>query len=449
MTMGKDFIAFVLEALVAGFYVAITRGLAPIFFAIYGMDLAEILKINFVAHLVALVFAWVFYTLREVMLGGGLKLKLLLLHGFERLVWGSIPFVALYHPDLLYAVYSLAVVSTAPVGIMINVALNSSLDVDTVKRAQVYRTALGSVSTVVGQLVSIIVVASIEGAGKYVLLYAIAMGVGLVSTAVLSAASIGGFTPRESGEEEGVEAAKASTAFLFLTLIIASGAVLGVSWGPYLVSSLGAEEYIAVALGLAQTVTSVGASVFWTSRSYRVYRYAVAILPAVPLAITFARAPLLHIAIAALYSFANVGANLLASFIFAEAAKRYSIDKASAMLGSAFILAQVVGVGVAYLASAHGAHALFAVSSVFAGLSLAIAFLAIPEVAVAPPHLALIYAAQIHSSATTAYNLAISTARGYAILSAKILAFALALAILYTAFRLLYYFVQFLAGALP
>ena len=53
----EDFTRMLLESLIAGFYVAITRGLAPLFLTVYGMSISEILKLNLVANAFALAAA--------------------------------------------------------------------------------------------------------------------------------------------------------------------------------------------------------------------------------------------------------------------------------------------------------------------------------------------------------------------------------------------------------
>jgi hypothetical protein len=446
--MRKNFVVFVVEVLAGGFYVSITRGLAPIFFIIYGLELAEVLKLNLIAYLIALAVSWIFYTFRSVVVGRGFKHKLLFFHTLERLMWGSTPFVALYKPQLLYPIYSLAMALTVPVSIMLNIAMMSSFDTATLKRVYAYRNAFGSISTAIGQTLSMIVIAAIEGIYKYVLLYVVAMSIGLISSAILVYASIK--TPEVREEVSvGIEAVKSSTVFTFLTFLTAAGAVLGISWGPYIVKELKAEEYLAVALGFAMTLTNTGAAVFWSGKSYGLYRHALTILPLIPVAITSIKLPYLHIAIAVAYSFANVAANLLASFIFAEIAKRFSIYRASTMLSTAFVLAQVVGLGAAYAASTYGTQALFLTSTVLAGISIAIAFLAIPEIALVAPELSMAYAAHIHGVSLALYNFTISTVRSYAVISVKALALALALIALYTVFRLLYYVIHLLVGTIP
>lgn len=446
--MRKEFAIFALESLIAGFYVAITRGLAPLFLTVYGMSISEILKLNLVANAFALAAAWLLYLFRGTIISKGLKHKLVLSHALERFIWGSIPVAAIYYPGFLYAVYTIAVVSTVPVGFTLYMAMNSTFDEDSLKRVYAYRSALGSMSTLAGQATSIIVVATMEGVQKYVLLYVMAMAIGLLASAVLASASIKSFTPVAPSEvPSGIEVAKASTTFTYLMFLVATGSVLGVAWTPYLVEELRAEEYIAVALGLAQTLTSVVASVFWTTKGYATYRYAVSLLPVVPITILYINVPMAHLAIAVLYAFANIGANFLASFTFAEVAKRFSADRASAMLTAASIPAQVMGIGIAYVASLYGAYMPFVTSAMLASVALLIAFTAMPGVAVVQPQLSMMYAMQIHHTATALYNFVFSTVKSYATLSARLVALASSIIVLYTAFRLLYYLVQILAGA--
>ncbi len=440
--LGKGTIAaFSLEALIAGFYVVITRSLAPVFFAVTGMTLSKIIEINIVAYLAALAVVLAVYNARRFLVLGRAKAKLLAFHGLERVAWGAIPIAASISPQLLYIDYTVAVCLTVPTGVLMNAAMLSGLSEAEAKKLFAYRSALGAVSSILGQVVMILVLAFLPGISKYLYLYLLAMGVGLCATVALGLAKIPVVLTSERKEEtpESPEVIKASTAFLFLTVLLASNAIIGTIWGPYLIKELHAAEYIAIATGFVYTVTSIAASMFWSSKPYTLYRLAIASVAAVPILIALLKLPLAHLAIASLYAFTNTGANFLASFVFADVAKRIDVFKASTMLTGAWCLSQVVGLGAAYLAIPMGSTAVFMVSALFIGIAAAIAFITIPEVAVVPEYLTIAYARQLYHLSLASYSFMMFTIRSYIILTLKLLGLALVLLLLYAVFRVALY----------
>jgi hypothetical protein len=84
-------------------------------------------------------------------------------------------------------------------------------------------------------------------------------------------------------------------------------------------------------------------------------------------------------------------------------------------------------------------------------MSIAMAFLATPEIALVAPELSMAYAAHIHGVSLALYNFTISTVRSYAVISVSVKALALVLTLiaLYTFFRLLYYVIHLIVGTMP
>jgi len=85
----------VLEALTAGFYVNITRSLAPIFLAVIGYTIVDIVKLNATAYLFSTVLSYVVYTYREKFIRN-IKKFLLTFHALERLFWGLLIPISYY-----------------------------------------------------------------------------------------------------------------------------------------------------------------------------------------------------------------------------------------------------------------------------------------------------------------------------------------------------------------
>ncbi len=432
--------AFALEALISGFYVVITRSLAPIFFAVYGLPLVDIVKLNLLANIAALALALAIYSYGNIFVSGRTRAKLALFHGLERVCWAMIPLSAFYAPSLLPVTYAAAVCATVPTSILINVSIINSVDSQTVKRLFAHRSALGAVSSVIGQVTMVAALALIPSFSKYLYLYLLASGVGLIATTIVASAPIVGVENVYSESEE--EAlVKASTSFTFFVTLLASTSILGVVWGPHLIKDLRAPAFVAASLGLVQTVTSIGASILWQRAKYTMYRAAVLGTAVTPILVALVPNPYAHLGIAALYAFTNTGANFLASFIFADVSRRVGVFKSSTMLTSAWVLSQVVGLAPCYLALAAGAPTwvAFAVCIGFVALSSFIAFTALPEVALVPPHIANLYARNLYQLSIASYTFVMFTVKSYALLAVRLLALAFVILLLFVIYRVLYY----------
>ncbi len=434
------YLAFVLEALISGFYVVITRSLAPIYLAMYGMDMKSIVLAMLYANIVALGLALLVYERRKLFLFGNIKRKLVLYHGLERVLWGSIPFAAALGRTVLMQVIAGAVAITILTSSAMNVAMIKSFDSEKLKKLFAHRSALGALSSVVGQIFALMVLWAIPGIEKYNMLFLLAMSVGLIATIIIALPPMPTLS-FEKPREEVEELARATTAFIFLTTMLISIAILSVVWGPHIVKDLNGAEWIAVALGLVQTVVNIGASLFWQRRRYVEYRYALALAAPIPLLIAWINEPLLHLAIAALLSFATTGANFLASFVFADLTRRIDVSRASILLSTSWILAQVLGLGVSYvlLEIGVGFEGVAVTCMVFSTVSVIIAFTMLPEVAVVPPHHAMIYARHLYAVSTASYNFVLFTVRSYVILALRLLAIGLTFMVLYVIYRVLLY----------
>ena len=432
--------ALILEALISGFYVVITRSLAPIFFAVYGLSIAQILYVNIVANAAALAMVLAMHNYSNVFVAGRTRLKLAIAHGLERVCWALIPVTAFYAPQYLALIYALAVTATAPTSILINLAIINSLDPQSVKKIFAYRNAVGAVSSILGQVVMVATLAAISSKVKYLYLYLLASGVGLIATVVVSIASIKSVEHvAEVAEEEAL--VKASSTFIFFTTLLAASSILGIAWGPHLIKDLHSPDYVAAMIGLIQTITNIGASLYWRSKPYNMYRYAIVLNSATPILVSTVSNPYAHLAIAALFAFTNTGVNFLGSFIFAEASRKLGIFRSSVMLTAAWYLSQVVGLTPCYVALSLGASTdiIFVICVAFISLSSFIAFVTLPEVALVKPETLHVYARSLYHVSIASYSFIMFSLRSYVALALKLLALAFAIMLLFIIYRALYY----------
>ncbi|BEP16806.1 hypothetical protein PYJP_01580 [Pyrofollis japonicus] len=441
-TRGTSLLRLVLvaESATAGFYLAITRGLAPIVMAAAGLSIREIMLITMLGYVAVLL------TLRLVAEKGirRLRISLLLVHGSERVVWSLLPLVSPLGAVLVIPIYSLALTLASLSGLMITTVIYSGFDDREARRIIASRSAVSAASNIVGQLVSVAVLAASKTYMKFLYLYILGSGVGLIATAVLAAAQH--LLPSEARLQEkkrelAAEEAVSSTLFLFIVLYMAAGAVLATTWAPYLMKWLRAPDYVAASLGLVQMVTSIAASMYWARVPYAVYKSAVIILPLIPVFVAVAANPLLHIGIAILYAFAATGANLLVGFTYAQLAKSLGAFDSSLRAAEAGALAQVMGLGTALAIMGLGPWAAFIVAAAYAASAAVIALLALPEVALVSSEQALIHARRLYIVTSAAFGFVVVYSRKTVIATLRLLALLLALFILVFTYRVLYYLV--------
>jgi hypothetical protein len=428
------------EALSAGFYIAVTRGLAPILLAVFGLSIKEILIVSLIAYLNALIATELIKKFRSFVLGS-LRRVLLLIHGFERVLWSLLPMTLSLGMLFTISLYSLAITLGTVNGMLINTIIYGLFNENDAKRLITRRTAASATSNVLGQITSVITLALFRGLEKYIILYLLAGSVGLLATLLLTLSRIPDLRLKvavtsSSKEEE----FKAGAVGIYLVALMASMATLAVVWGPYLIKVENAPEYIAASLGLAQMVTSIFSSLFWSRRSFKDYKYALPPLSLIPLLVPLVKEPLLNPLIASVYAFLATGANLLASFILARLSSSLTPLRASARLAESAAIAQILGLGSALLMSALGYWAIFLASLFYISMATTIAFTAIPEVSIVPREYALIYARRLYVTTTATLGFVVVMTRRAAILTLRII--ALTLAVLLT--LLVYKFLQYL-----
>ncbi len=402
----------------AGFYVNITRSIAPIFLASVGFTIQEIVKINLQAYLLATIIAYVSFKLRYILLKD-IKRFLVIFHSLERVFWGLIPIS--YFLNLLPICYTLAVLMTVPTSALISLAIYS-LEPSEIKRTLYLRSSLGSFSNLIGSITSILVLVSISGTVKYIFLYAIAASVGIISSVLLTMADIGEVKITSIDEEIRI---RSVNVFLFLVILSSATAIVGAIWSPYLMQNLHAKDYFAAILSMTQTATTVVAPIFWARRSYGGYRIAILVASITPFLVILTKQPELHIPIAILYAFSTNGSSILASFLFAELSK--ARDVLAFFLAFASTFSQLLGMSLAVIVG--DIFRMFVIASALFLIALMISLLAIPEVAV-DVEKAKVYSRIIYNITISGYTFSTTVVKETALL-------ALRLSVLFSIFLLL------------
>ncbi|MCD6488916.1 MAG: hypothetical protein J7K21_06825 [Desulfurococcales archaeon] len=434
-------LAFVLEALFAGFYVVVTRSLTPIFLVASGYTLSDILAINVVAGLLSIIVAMILY---KTVSFTSIKYRLLLAHVVERILWYLIP-SGIGSKALMALIYSLAVASTIPTSVFINLTFFTHLDPKQYRILVGRRAAVASTTSVIGQLVMVSVLAVGTGISKYLLLYTVAFISGILASIVVALAPIKTRLSLPSIKREEEAEIKAGNIYLLLIIILAATNLLSIAWVPRVMRDLGAPDYLAAAIGFVQTITSIVASLFWIRRDLHHHRYAIALLSFIPLLIMFTPNPLLHLGIAVIYSFALVGTNLYASITYSTIVKTLGAPKSSIMLSTAGATATIIGSGLGYMLS-FSPFLVFTLASILSIIGLIIALTTIPELAIIPSRYTRLYSRILYQSSITSYNFIVFTVSETARTTLKLVVLVLALIILFIIYRTLYYLIQLTGG---
>ncbi len=417
--------SLVMESLTAGFYVNVTRSLAPIYLAVVGYGVIDIVKLNAKAYLFATLLAYLTYRYRHILLKGTKK-YLITFHALERVFWGLIPLS--YYLNVLPVFYTLAICFTVPTSALINVAI-FSLDERDAKKTLALRSSLGAFSNILGSITSLVVLYTLEGYEKYTYLYALASAVGFTSTIVLLFADISSLELKDVEEELKI---KSVNVLLFLLLVTSSSAIIGSTWIPHLVSDLNVEDYFAMLVSFIQTITSIFAPLFWAGRSYKTYRFAVILASAVPFLISTINVPIFHLIIAIIYTIAFNGTNMLASFICAE----IKGTEVPFLLTAVTTLSQLFGMVVAIAVGTF--HLMMISASLLLLLALTLSLLAIPEISIDVER-ARIYSKIVYNVAISGYSFSTTLARETTLLAIRLTVVSLSVILIIFIYRVAYY----------
>ncbi len=415
----------VLEALFAGFYVNVTRSLAPIFMASSGMSLKGIIELNLISYIIAFVVSVLIYHLREKILAHA-KGALVASHVMERVLWCSIPIA--YSLGALRVVYPLAVTLTVPTSALISVAIYSPRDVSLRKSIISRRSSFGAVSNLLASTLSVAVLFHFSSREKYLIMYLLALAFAAASSVSLVSVKV---EAKIASVSEEVRVKYVNVA-LYLVLLSSSAAILGVAWTPHLVIDLGTADYVAATVSAVQTAASIVSPIFWQGRRYQDFRAAVLALSPIPAIVGIASVPSLHIVVAAVYAFLMTGANILAAFLFAELA--VARDRLAFLSPAVTSASQLVGMSLAVIFP----QSLFFAASLLALAAAVTSILTIPELAI-DAEKAAIYSRTVYNLSISGYAFSAAITREAALFVARLAAVCALFLILTFLYRLAYY----------
>ena len=417
----------VMEALLAGVYLSLTRGLFVIFMVSRGFGAWEVSAVALISSVIAALVSIVLFRWPSL-LTGRVKLKLVLFHGLERVTWFLVPVARGY--AVVAALYG--VINSLPVGTLINLVIYGLLSEEDVMDLTAKRSAAFNASTILGFTVAAGLAALLPGGEKYEYMITAGAAIGLASTMLVALLDIpGGIEAKPAGAER---PEKVFSASYFIVAQYASANLLGIVWIPYVVNKLKAPDSLAVAMNLLGTLASVFASLFWGRKPFSVLRLSLGMDVAAPVLAWATPIPALHVPLSAYSSFSFTGANFIGQFLFARYKSWLGAVRASTLAAVLGSIAQLVAAPIGLLAKENYMLAFMAVSAAKVA-SAVIALIAIPEVALVPEDVARAYSLVIYEKSILGYRVSVELSREVILTSLRLLAFAMSLLLLYVLYR--------------
>ncbi|ABL79223.1 hypothetical protein [Thermofilum pendens] len=424
-------VLLVLEALLGGFYVAVTRGLFVPMMAYSGYSLENMALVFLPTSISGAALSWGLYKYPEEATRR-FKVLSLATHIAERFVWLTLPFF-LEKPIVVAFLYMLGNAVSAVVSIFLGSLIYSYFgDVGEVMKVSVWRSAAGTAASLLGAIYMTAVSAVLPAPQSYYVSYVTAFVVGLGSSVALLLVPAYPKQIVETGGRASEEVLiRGSQAFLVLTFMLAGSNLVGLSWAP-LLKDMGAPLYVSLALSITGNIGGViGSLVIKGYKAYVAGLVANTVLTAV---IPFLPLPGMHVGLSFFTSLTFMAANLLAMQIFAEINSHMGRVRASAYMTAGNYL----GLLVASLVALTLARSPFLGLLLAAALKLVatvLALVAIPETAIVPERKAYEFSRMIYSISLVGYVFTVQASREFVRTFIETLALVALLLLLYTIYR--------------
>jgi len=422
----------VLEALFAGVYISLTRGLFVIFLVSIGYVVEGISFVVLVSSFASLVIASIIYK-RPSFLMRRVKFKLVFFHALERITWFFIPLIR--HSLAVSLIYSLYMVFSSVLSIFLSFTIYGLLNEVEIKDITAKRSAAMGISNIIGYGIGIFLLAFLPHENKFVSIFSLGTLLGLFSTVLISFVDVSSLE-RTSFPSRAEQPEKVFSVSFFFVILLLSGNLFGIVWTPYLMNELRGADFIAASMSLSGTLASIAASLVWSKRSFKALRLGLMLNALGPLLVWFVPVPEYHIGVSVFTSFTFTAANFIGTFLFARYNEWFGAVKSSILLVIISNLAQLVS---APIGMAFGSNYGLAFSILFLAKALAMVLAAIfiPEVAVIREDIARTYSRILYKNSIVGYRVAVEVSRETILGVFRILALSIVLATLYLIYRTL------------
>lgn len=422
----------VFEALFAGVYASLTRGLFVVYLVSVGYVVEGISLVVMASSSSALLGLFLYKKPTFIMKRA--KIKLILFHAFERVTWFLISLVR--HAVLISVLYSAYMISSSLISTLIAFTIYGSLGEEEIRDVTGKRSAASGVSSVLGYALGALLLALLPADEKFSYIFPLGSLIGLVSTLLVSLLELSHL--EEASIPVGVKQPERifSTSSFFM-VFLASGNLGGIFWTPYVMNRLGGPAFIPALMSLFGSISSITASLFWKGRSFTILRVGLLLNALGPLVIWMTPHPSLHILINMYTSFTYTAGNFIGSFLFARYKEWFGAVKSSVLLGLMGSIAQLVASPLGMFIGEDYPQG-FTVMFTLKALANLLAFLTIPEVAIVPEEVARTYSRILYSSSLTSYQFAFEVSKETILVTLKLITLSTVMIALYIIYRVLW-----------
>jgi hypothetical protein len=423
----------ILEAMFAGAYISLTKGLFVIFLVSLGYKVETISFVVLVSAAVSVLFGVLLYK-RPFFITSRVKLKLTGFHALERITWLIIPLTR--DSLLISAFYSLYMIFSSFISTFLSFAIYGSLTEDDIRDVTAKRSALGGISSILGFALGVFLLAFLPGEEKFTYIFSLGTFLGFISTILILFLNLshleGASFPRVTEQPERIFSASS-----FFVVLLTSSNLLGIFWIPYVMNYLDGPDFLAASMSLIGTVSSIIASLAWRKRALKTLRLGLALNSLGPLLIWATPLPTLHVPLSAFTSFTYTGANFLGIVLFANYKRWFGAVKSSVLLVILGNIAQLLAAPLGIITRESYLIAFFVVFSVKIASTL-LAVMTIPEIAVIPEDVARTYSRVLFTNSVMGYRMGLEISRETILTTFRLLAFSVVVLALYLIYRVLW-----------
>lgn len=421
----------VLEALFYGLSSALTTGILFVYIVSIGAGITGISVVVGVSALVKLAVHLLLYKYPRFLVTK-VRLNFILNHGLDRILFIFIPFTQNY---LIIALIYAAAAGT-PTTAFMNLVIFGSLSEEDIKDATAKRTAALGVSSIVGFALAMLLLAFLPSETKFFYIYLLGAAIGLMATSIVTIMNLshleGAEIPKGIKQPE-----RLYSTSLYFVAILAGGSLLSMVWVPYVMDYLKGPDYLAVAMNLVITFTSVVASLVCKGWSYKALRYNVGLDSASPILALFTPIPLIHPILSAFSSFTYTGSNFIGSFLFAGYNKWLGAIKSSIVMVIIMCVANVLVAPIGIFARGNY-FLLFLIVFVVKLVAFILASTTIPEVAAISEQDARTYSFLLYDKSVTGYRVSVELSKDTIMITLRLIALSLIFLTLYVIYRILF-----------
>ena len=419
------------EALFYGLSSALTSGLLFVYIVSIGAGIQGISVVVGVSALAKLIVHLLLYKYPRFLVTR-VRLNFIFQHGLDRVLFIFIPLTQNY---LLIALIYAAAAST-PTTAFMNLVIFGSLSENDIKDVTAKRTAALGFSSIIGFALAILLLAFMPPETKFFYIYSLGAAIGLIATSIVAIMNLSHIEGMEI--PQGIERPeKLFSTSAYFVAILAGGSLLSMVWVPYVMDYLKGPDYLAVAMNLVITLTSVVASLICKGWSFKILRYNVGLDTASPILALATSIPMIHPMLSAFSSFTYTASNFIGSFLFAGYNKWLGAIRSSIIIVIIMCVANALIAPIGIFARGNYFF-LFSIVFVIKLAAFVLASTTIPEVAAVPEQTARTYSFLLYNKSVTGYRVSVEISKDTILITLRLIGLSLVFITLYIIYRVLF-----------